>query len=236
MLFLLPVFRLLLALIVLYRLFLACISLLESAVALAQRPATVMFQVRFASLASYFPLYLPTASPHRRCFMAAKADTCLIEQRLREAIDSRIAEEQARQRSSQESLARSNSARRPPGRNLSPSRRPSRPRRNTGTPVRGPDPTEFEQEFAIGDDDTSSRSATPRPESTGTLENTPGEGAGQAEGTANAASEKDSIPGTETNQPPELSSEVKAKLRRLNKMESRYQGMFCIGYGRLRHC
>ncbi|KAL4977686.1 hypothetical protein BDW66DRAFT_158781 [Aspergillus desertorum] len=176
MLFVLPVFRLLLALVVLFNLFLFCLSLLESAVALAKRPARVMFQ------------------------------------RLREAIDLRIAEEQARQRSSQESLARSNSARRPPGRNLSPSRRPSRSRRNTGTPVRGPDPTEFEQEFTFADDDTSSRSATPRPESTGTPENTPGESAGRAEGLADIASEKSTM-GTETNQPSELPPEVKAKLR-----------------------
>ncbi|KAL4778361.1 hypothetical protein BJX76DRAFT_145805 [Aspergillus varians] len=155
-----------------------------------------------------------------------------IEQRLRDAIDSRIAEEQARQRSSQESLARSNSARHPPGRNISPSRRTTRPRRNTGTPVRGPDPTEFEPEFAIGDDDLSSRSATPRPESTGATENTPGESSGQAEGAGDTTiNGKESSPGTEAKQPAsELSPDVKAKLRRLVKMEARYQGMSCAGF------
>ncbi|OJJ55586.1 hypothetical protein ASPSYDRAFT_158506, partial [Aspergillus sydowii CBS 593.65] len=175
---------------VLFRFLLFCSSLLDLAVALAHRPATVMFQ------------------------------------RLRDAIDSRIAEEQARQRSSQESLARSNSARRPPGRNLSPGRRPARPRRNTGTPVRGPDPTEFEPEFAIGDDDSSSRSGTPRPESSGAPENTQGENSEQSEGPGENATngkegalEADSAPAT-----PELPPDVKAKLRRLTKMETRYQG------------
>ncbi|KAL3463572.1 hypothetical protein BJX64DRAFT_256956 [Aspergillus heterothallicus] len=151
-------------------------------------------------------------------------------QRLREAIDSRIAEEQARQRSSQESLARSNSARRPPGRNLSPSRRPSRPRRNTGTPVRGPDPTEFEPEFAIGDDDASSRSATPKPEPADALENAQGEKSGEKSGEPEGAADtttngKDSAPPTKEPAQPssELPPEVRAKLRKLTKLESRYQ-------------
>ncbi|KAL2868970.1 putative vesicle-mediated transport protein (Imh1) [Aspergillus lucknowensis] len=146
-------------------------------------------------------------------------------QRLREAIDSRIAEEQARQRSSQESLARSNSARRPQGRNLSPSRRPARPRRNTGTPVRGPDPTEFEPEFAIGDDDSPSRSATPLSESTETPENNQAEKSGEAEViTDTMTNEKESAPAKETTRlSSELPPDVKTKLRKLNKLESRYQ-------------
>ncbi|KAL2818625.1 hypothetical protein BJX63DRAFT_58414 [Aspergillus granulosus] len=196
MLLLIPLFDVLVSLFSLLRLFLFCFSFIESAVALAHRPATVMFQ------------------------------------RLREAIDSRIAEEQARQRSSQESLARSNSARRPPGRNLSPGRRPSRTRRNTGTPVRGPDPTEFEPEFAIGDDDASSRSATPKPESTETPDNSQGEKSGEKSGEARgvadtAANGKDSAPPTQESAQPsaELPPEVRAKLRKLNKLESRYQGM-----------
>lgn len=94
--------------------------------------------------------------------------------------------------------------------------------------MRGPDPTEFEPEFAIGDDDASSRSATPRPESTSTSEDTQGEKSvsEETESTADTSiSGKETAPGTETNQPPpELTPEVKAKLRRLAKLESRYQG------------
>ncbi|KAJ5577561.1 uncharacterized protein N7459_006525 [Penicillium hispanicum] len=153
-------------------------------------------------------------------------------QRLRDAIDSRIAEEQARQKSAQDNITRSNSARRPPSRNLSPGRR-NRPRRNTGTPVRGPDPKEFEAEFTIGDDDTSSRSGTPQVE---TPENASeatirveGDRSEDAEAkTASDAVGKEKEPAkpadTEANTPTpsELPADVKAKLRRLDKLESRY--------------
>lgn len=150
-------------------------------------------------------------------------------QRLREAIDSRIAEEQARQKSAQDSLSRSNSARQPSGRNLSPSRRPSRPRRNTGTPVRGPDPTEFEPEFTIGDDEGSSRSATPQqdPPTSSSSKDTPEQNAGEEKSTAEESpNAKDAAPASETKQSPsELPADVKVKLRKLSKMETRYQGM-----------
>lgn len=102
--------------------------------------------------------------------------------------------------------------------------------------MRGPDPKEFEAEFAIGDDDISSRSATPRPESTDFSEKPAAENGEQAEGAVGAptnekpvSNEKESESTTDANQPPlELSPEVKAKLRRLNKMETRYQGNSCF--------
>lgn len=145
-------------------------------------------------------------------------------QRLREAIDSRIAEEQARQKSAQDSLSRSNSARQPSGRSLSPGRRQSRPRRNTGTPIRGPDPTEFEPEFTIGDDEGSSRSATPQQDPP---KDTPEQNAGEDKSTAEELpNEKDAAPAPETKQSPsELPAEIRVKLRKLSKMETRYQGM-----------
>jgi hypothetical protein len=159
-------------------------------------------------------------------------------QRLRDAIDSRIAEEQARQKSAQDNISRSNSARRPPNSNLSPGQR-SRPRRNTGTPVRGPDPKEFEAEFAIGDDEDSSRSATPRLETpedvseTTTLAETE-HGEDGEKGKTKAPVD---TPGKEnastaekgpTSQPTiELPAEVRGKLRRLDKLEVRYHGMDC---------
>ncbi|KAJ5715580.1 uncharacterized protein N7483_012761 [Penicillium malachiteum] len=159
--------------------------------------------------------------------------------RLRDAIDSRIAEEQARQKSAQDNISRSNSARRPPS-NLSPGQR-SRPRRNTGTPVRGPDPKEFEAEFAIGEDDASSRSGTPRletPEPSSEVASSAGDQTEEKEtapSTTEASEtttekEKESAASGETDPgkstSAELPAEVKAKLRRLDKLESRYHGMF----------
>lgn len=92
--------------------------------------------------------------------------------------------------------------------------------------MRGPDPTEFEPEFAIGDDDSSSRSGTPRPESSGAPENTQGENAEQNQGPGeNATNEKEGEPEAESvPAAPDLPPDVKAKLRRLAKMETRYQG------------
>ncbi|KAJ5885481.1 hypothetical protein N7495_009991 [Penicillium taxi] len=150
-------------------------------------------------------------------------------QRLRDAIDSRITEEQTRQKSTQETVSRSNSARRPPGRNPSPRR--TRPRRNTNTPVRGPDPKEFEAEFAIGEDEESSRSATPQvgtpdasSEVTTSVET---DGAEQPDGqtkpdtTDKGTTSPLEIEGSKA-VTPDLPVEVKAKLRRLDKLESRY--------------
>ncbi|BDD63968.1 hypothetical protein MAP00_008820 [Monascus purpureus] len=140
-------------------------------------------------------------------------------QRIREAIDSRIAEEQARQKAGQESLLRSNSARRPAAR-----------RRNTGTPSRGtdsknPDPTEFEPEFAIGDDDTASRASTPRPEkagsSEGTTEVTAGEGNAPAESTTKGSAAPDADAGKQAQS--DLPMEVRVKLRKFDKLQSKYQ-------------
>ncbi|KAJ5798572.1 uncharacterized protein N7503_007868 [Penicillium pulvis] len=159
-------------------------------------------------------------------------------QRLRDAIDSRIAEEQARQKSAQDNISRSNSARRPANSNLPPGQR-SRPRRNTGTPVRGPDPKEFEAEFAIGDDE-SSRSGTPRletPDPASEVASSAGDRTEETESQTAPSStdapekttdkEKETAaPATdmETNKPApaELPIDVKAKLRRLDKLESRY--------------
>jgi hypothetical protein len=166
-----------------------------------------------------FQVPLPFDDPRVPCLTPS--------QRLREAIDSRIAEEQARQKSAQDNIERSNSARRPPGRNQSPSRR-SRPRRNTSTPVRGPDPKEFEAEFTIGDDDESSRSGTPQtdtPETASEVSASKGEGE-MVDGKPAETPEKEMGQETETKEtPPVLPPDVRAKLRRLDKLESRYQGM-----------
>lgn len=170
--------------------------------------------------------------------------------RLRDAIDSRITEEQARQK---DSLSRSSSARQPPTRTGSPSTRTTRPRRNTATAARGPDPKEFEADFALDDDDVSStRSGTPAATSAGgaaaasAAASGGGAGAaagGDAEGDQSAQGEvkdastegddktgKGAEPAKEgavVNQAPsELPPEIKAKLRRLDKMETRYHGVY----------
>lgn len=163
------------------------------------------------------------------CFLLSAPPARLTLQRLRDAIDSRIAEEQARSKSAQDSISRSNSARRPPSRALSPSKR-TRPRRNTSsTPGRGPDPTEFEAEFAIGDDD-SSRSGTPRVDSPAPTDN---QAVGENGDKSSEQPGKDAVPESQSqgnqnqNQAPsELPPEIRVKLRRLDKMESRYHGMF----------
>lgn len=108
--------------------------------------------------------------------------------------------------------------------------------------MRGPDPKDFEPEFAIGDDEGSSRSGTPRP---GTENGTPAtDGAKEHNETAAESSEVNdtaptqkiqataaaSVPSSESadndaNQfPSEAPAEIRAKLRRLDKLESKYQG------------
>ncbi|KAJ5550267.1 Vesicle-mediated transport protein (Imh1) [Penicillium sp. DV-2018c] len=143
-------------------------------------------------------------------------------QRLRDAIDSRIAEEQARQKSAQENISRSGSNRRPTARNQSPSRRS----RNTGIPVRGPDPKEFEAEFAIGDDDESSKPGTPntdKPEASSDIGAAKdGETAQMAEAQTAETSEKAGQEAEAKETPTVLPPDVRAKLRRLDKLEARY--------------
>jgi hypothetical protein len=158
-------------------------------------------------------------------------------QRIRGAIDARIAEEQARQRSAQEaSVGRTNPARRP-------STRTPRQRSNSTLPqTRGPDPTEFE--FSIGDDDTlsgSSRSVTPRLETASSTTSATTAATSQHEAADGGDDEKAQSAAAESNAAdstapdsaeskpaptPELPIEVRAKLRRLDKIESKYYGKF----------
>lgn len=144
---------------------------------------------------------------------------CHHHQRLRDAIDARIAEEQARQKAAQDSISRSNSSRRQAA-------RPARQRRESGPPARSPDPTEFEAEFAIGDDDSSSRSATPRQDGSTTQESgAQGNNADTKQSGESAG--KEAAPDAEPRPAPssELPADVRSRLRRLDKLESKYQGM-----------
>lgn len=145
-------------------------------------------------------------------------------QRIRGAIDSTIAQEQARQRQAQASPSRSNSnARKADSRAISPAKRVSRQgtrgRQDGDPPTKGPDPADFESEFAIDDDDLR-RSGTPKPQpnqngSTKVMqENPPQQSSQEANATSTSTGESSASS--------DLPSDVRDKLRKLEKYESRY--------------
>ncbi|MCJ1281390.1 hypothetical protein MMC26_000709 [Xylographa opegraphella] len=154
-------------------------------------------------------------------------------QRLKGAIDSRIAEEQARQRNAQQLPARSNSvARRPSSRSRtsSPAVRSARARpgdSKTGDiPEKGPDPKEFEPEFVIEDEDVISRAGTPRPVHVKDGESQSGEAVAEKSAAPDGERQPEEDRGSEKVSQVaalELPSEVRVKLRKLERLESRYQ-------------
>ncbi|CRG88635.1 Golgin IMH1 [Talaromyces islandicus] len=138
-------------------------------------------------------------------------------QRLRGAIDARIAEEQARQKAAQDGTSRSNLGRRP-------SARTTRPRSSSTLPTRSPDPTEFE--FPIVDDEGPSRSATPRQEAPSTQDPPPSEETESEKQPADSADKETAPEGEPKPAPtPELPADVRAKLRRLDKIDSKYHDL-----------
>ncbi|KAJ9613632.1 Golgin imh1 [Knufia peltigerae] len=165
-------------------------------------------------------------------------------QRLKGAIDRGIAEEQARQRQVATAVqpTRNSQRRRPQAQNGTAQRSGSKQRNpNDGPPEKGPDPSQFEADFTIGDDESAepSRVGTPKPEMRK-------EEVQQAEGEAVAAATRDDEPQAEqgagelatqhsegsqpdTNgrapsplRPQELPTEVRVKLRKLDRMEAKY--------------
>ena len=161
-------------------------------------------------------------------FSSVGSDT---EQRLKGALDARIAEEQARQQAVHSSLsipARSDSRTRSVAkRSDSPAKRSSRPppqsRKTEGT-IKEPEPFEFEPEFAIADDDSASRNSTPLPPQANREHSA-------SYGSAKEA-QKEEVGGTRSHDRSEadgfandeLPTDVRVKLRRLDKLESRYHG------------
>ncbi|KAH6860298.1 hypothetical protein B0T12DRAFT_132624 [Alternaria alternata] len=149
-------------------------------------------------------------------------------QRLRGAIDARIAEEQARQKATTPTTpARSSSTtRRSNSRNLSPSKRTARSKdadsSKTAPAGKGPDPSEFDPEFVIGEEeDQPSRAGTPRPkEKAQPAEASAENGEGKKEETEGPTAEVQEKP----EQPPEIPPEAKLRLRRLDKLEPKYTG------------
>ncbi|EFE38997.1 hypothetical protein TRV_06360 [Trichophyton verrucosum HKI 0517] len=144
-------------------------------------------------------------------------------QRIRGAIDARIAEEQARQRASQETLSRSNSAARKSN-NASPSQRTSRIKQDSsGIPSRGPDPAEFDGEAITGDDEPMAETSSSNQSSEKGGFGNPGQQSGQqAKGDAKEAS----TAGLKDGSVNELPTDIRVRLRRLDKLEARYQEPF----------
>ncbi|RMZ77497.1 hypothetical protein DV738_g4448, partial [Chaetothyriales sp. CBS 135597] len=163
--------------------------------------------------------------------------------RLKGAIDTRIAEEQARQRQAAISAASQRSqqrARRPPIQNGqgsqntlnaqagSSQRAPTT--RTANAAEKGPDPADFEPEpeFAVGDDDSSSRApsrtATPRPETQDQAGSQTTDGS-QGQREKGGDNEMDAPEMAGLSQPPavpELPDDVRARLKKLDRLEPKY--------------
>ncbi|RKF75147.1 Golgin IMH1 [Golovinomyces cichoracearum] len=141
-------------------------------------------------------------------------------QRLKGAIDSRIAEEQARQKALASSpLARSlSSLSRAESREYS--QNPIKEKRQeNGVDAEGADPYEFEKAFIIEDEEEMAPKELP--------EAMPDQSINTKEINTNRVCEEntpgDNIDPSTTSQQPRLSTEIKAKLRKLERLETKYQ-------------
>lgn len=149
-------------------------------------------------------------------------------QRLKGVIDSKIAEEQARSKAATAPTGASNSsARRSTSlRTESPSKRPRARSKVQDDGARGPDPSVFEAAFVIEDEsENPSRVGTPAPAEV--KEATTSEQNGAAAPTSNPAEELNEKPEespVRVSTPMELPPDVRSKLRKLEKLETRYQG------------
>ena len=87
--------------------------------------------------------------------------------------------------------------------------------------AKGPDPSEFDPEFVIGEEDEQpGRAATPRPKEKAQPTD-PAAGSGNANDNEDkAAGDADKKPDAE----PELPPEVHTRLRKLDKLEPKYSG------------
>ena len=150
-------------------------------------------------------------------------------QRLKGAIDSRIAEEQARQRaavqSTSPSRSGSTSARRSLSRNLSPSKRPRQSRKPDLPTEKGPDPNDFDSDFAAGDESANGgMSNHDVPERNTNTEGQNSEEGGLSGAVNETGSAMDNDEAKKPAQPSgELSTEVRVKLRKLERLENKYQ-------------
>ncbi|EQL30527.1 hypothetical protein BDFG_06927 [Blastomyces dermatitidis ATCC 26199] len=149
-------------------------------------------------------------------------------QRIKGAIDSRIAEEQARQKAAQESssISRSNSHIRQS--HTRAASRATRLKRENSVSTKTPDPAEFDVDFVVGDDDSSTRTSTPiqmpeagRDGNAGTAADQEGGQGRTKEREIDSTRSQDATP--EEPAQMELPTAVRVRLRRLDKIEGRYQ-------------
>lgn len=101
-----------------------------------------------------------------------------------------------------------------------------RGRKDGETPRKGPDPSEFEPEFGVDEEDPPTRSGTPRPAKTKEESTLTGSGKEPVVDTNGPGEDEKASTGAD---PPSSSSElptdVRVKLRKLDKLESKYYGM-----------
>lgn len=157
------------------------------------------------------------------------AKLTVIVKRLKGALDARIAEEQARQRASaQASPSRSAAApKRSNSRNLSPAKKPVKGKDadtsgKAAPSGKGPDPSEFDPEFVIGEDEEQpSRSGTPRPKEKADTSDTTLDDSKEKEkeGDSQVVAADD-----KTSTAPEIAPDVQVRLRKLDKLEPKYTG------------
>ena len=147
------------------------------------------------------------------------------------AIDSRIAEEQARQKASQSSPSRSSSsARQARIRTASPSTQSSRTREvgqdDQGNFSNQANPSDFEKALADDAEDGSPRTEAPKPEKvepdevSDNLHVSPE----KASAAVDAEPKEASPANIEAQKQPDLPVDVQLRLRRLEKLEAKYKG------------
>ena len=148
-------------------------------------------------------------------------------QRIKASIDSALEQEQAKARALHQSPARSAAgAKKVTSRAISPTRRLNRQssKSRQDNASKAPDPADFEAEFVI-DDEELSRSGTPKPAADGNRR----DGVEDAAASRPAVVENEQENSTKEAEPAlqgdELPTDVRVKLRKLDKLEGKYHGI-----------
>ena len=90
---------------------------------------------------------------------------------------------------------------------------------------KGPDPSEFEPEFVIEDEEAISRAITPQPEQKTKQQGSENdESAPEPSGTDTLSTDQKEDEAQVQSTVPELPTDVRVKLRKFERLESRYQG------------
>ncbi|KAH8590690.1 hypothetical protein B0O99DRAFT_691251 [Bisporella sp. PMI_857] len=159
-------------------------------------------------------------------------------QRLKGAIDNRIAEEQARQKAAGSPVSRTPSTSTKPGsRTASPATRPRKPKsKDYDASTKGPDPSEFESAFVI-DDESAEPSRSGTPANATMAEKSATDGTSSVYDASTAGEKQAPSPATEPVEKAsiELPTEVRQKLKRLEMMETKYKELlrsYRVAHGR----